>query len=890
MRRARAFLVRFTALFRRRDADLSAEIESHLAFHIDDNLRAGMSPEEARRYALLRFGGIEPIKERYRDQRGVPVLDDLFQDVRYGLRQLSQHRAFTIVAITALALGVGATIAIFSVVNTVLLRPLPIRDADRFVLITTVNSSDGDASSPAKFVQWRAESSILQDTSAILNGTVNYTGGDALELWHSARVSTDAFRCWGMPILRGRGFSPGEEVPNGPRVAVISEEMWASRFTNDPQVLGKTISLNSEPYTIVGVVGTVAPTREFGPTVDVYVPFQIDPNTTEQGNYFDVVARLKPGVTLDQVRARLRTSTTEYRLKFPKALGPQETFTATPIREALVVDTRPLLMLLLGAVSLVLLIACANVANLLLARATVRKREIAIRAAIGADRGRVIRQLLSESLLLSFAGGAAGLCLGYAGIHALLLVNTAALPLVGANGAQVIIDWRVATFALAVSLLTGMIFGLYPAFQSSRADLSAALRESSVQTGASRKQNRMQAGLVIGEVCLAVILLIGAALLIRSFSALYAVNSGLQTKNVVTMDVLMTGPKYAKTDAATSAVRRSLKAIRSIRGVEAAGVTCCLPLAQGTYNMNFEIVGRPHDQPNQDIGWATVSPGYFAAYNIPLRRGRDFMDRDDRSSPPVVLINETMAHEYWHDSDPLGERLRIGDGTNEFKDEPVRQIIGVVGDVRDEGLSLKSRPVMYIPQAQLPDTANTFFLRLMPLGWVIRVREDPARLIPSIQAQLERATGLPVTGVSQMDRVVWAQTSRERFNLLLMSVFGSTALLLAAIGLYGLMIYTVSQQTREIGIRLVLGEEATRIRQAVLQQGLALTAVGIGIGLAAAWGLSHLLEGLLFGVRTHDPAVFAAVPLILGIVALLAIWPAAHRASRVDPARSLRCE
>jgi putative ABC transport system permease protein len=809
------------------------------------------------------------------------MLNHLVQDLRYGFRQLRRRPAFTATAVAALALGIGVTTAIFSVVNTVLLKPLPVTDPDRLAILTTVGNSEGDPASPAKFEHWLAESDVLQDVSAILSSPVNY----GREQWISTRLSANGFHCWGIPILHGRGFTQEEDLPGGPPVALISEEIWTHRFASDPQILGKTISLNGEPHTIVGIAGNAAQrSANSGPRADVYVPFQIDPNTTNQGNYFSVLARLKPGVTWEQARARLKASTAEYRAKFPGALGPNESFTAKPLREAIAGDVRPLLLLLLGAVSFVLLIACANVTNLLLVRAAGRRREIAIRTAIGASRGRVIRQLLTESLLLSAAGGALGLVLGQAGIRALLAVNTASLPLVGTNGTEVTMDWRVVTFALMVSFITGIVFGLFPAFQASRADAGAAIW---------RRSTKARAVLVVSEVSLAAVLLVGSALLIRSFAALYAVHPGFETKNVVTMDVLMAGSKYSKASGVADTVRRGLERIRAIPGVAAAGTTCCLPLAQGTFDENFEIMGSGRaSAPGEDVGWTTVSPGYFDAYKIAMKRGRAFTDRDDSKSPAVAIINERMAQRYWKDADPLKDRILIGrdTGVNEFKDEPVRQIIGIVSDVREEGLESEPRAVMYVPQAQLTDAESALFFRLLPMGWVIRTNQEPQRLVKSIQEELEHATGLPVTGAASMDQVVWAQTGRQRFNVLLMTIFGCSALLLAAIGIYGLMAYTVAQQTREIGIRLALGAEASGITKAVVRQGMSLALTGVTIGMTAAWGLSRLIGSLLFGVKTHDPMVYFTVPILLTVVALVAVWPAAVRASRVSPAESLRHE
>ena len=659
-------------------------------------------------------------------------------------------------------------------------------------------------------------------------------------------------------------------------------------------MLGKTISLDGEAHTVIGIVGDISALRAYVPFSEVYVPFQIDPNSSDQGAYFNVVARLKSGTTLDQARARLRASTREYRTKFPTDLGPKESFTAKRFREDMVGGHRPLLLVLLGAVSLVLLIACANVANLLLARAPSRRREIAIRAAIGAGRGRMIRQLLTESALLSLAGGTLGLLLGYGGIRALLAINTAGLPMVGENGTAVTIDWRVMGFALLISLGTGIVFGLFPALEGSRADLNAVLKDGSGRSGGGPRQNKARALLVISEVSLAVVLLVGSGLLIRSFAALYAVDPGFDAKNIVTMNVLLTGPKYSKTASVADTIRIGLEQLRALPGVTAASATCCLPLTGATWDMNFDTVSRPAaaSSTNQEVGWATVSPGYFEVLRIPLKQGRSFNAGDDSKSPAVVVINERMAQEYWRDGKALGERIAIGrgGGMKEFKNEPVRQIVGIIGDIRSEGLDTKPRPIMYIPQAQLPDAENALFSRLLPLAWAVRTRGQPRGLVPAIQEQLRHATGLPVTDVASMDQVVWGQTAPQRFAVLLMTVFGSTALLLAAIGIYGLMAYTVEQRRREIGIRMALGAESHQVRNMVVRQGMTLALAGVVAGLGAAWGLARLITSFLFGVRVHDLPVFVAVPIVLYIVALVAVYAPANRASRVNPIDSLRYE
>jgi putative ABC transport system permease protein len=485
-----------------------------------------------------------------------------------------------------------------------------------------------------------------------------------------------------------------------------------------------------------------------------------------------------------------------------------------------------------------------------------------------------------------------GLLLGYTGIRALLAVNTADLPLVGQDGSAVAMDWRVMGFALAVSLLTGIAFGLFPALQASRADLSSILKDSSGRSGTGLRQNKSRASLVVSEVSLAVILLVGSGLLIRTFVALYAVDRGFETKNVVAMRMLLTGPKYLKSIGVANMVRGSLEDIRVLPGVVAATATCCVPL-QDITNLSFDIISRPSTGGtfSRVGGWTTASPGFFEVFKIPLKRGRTFYESDDSKSPPVVVINETMVRQYWKGSDPLKDRIVIGKGVmKEFDDEPVRQIIGIVGDVRDAGLDADPRPVMYVPQAQLPDSVNARFFRTGTMSWVVRMQAETHGLVQAIREQLRQATGLPLSDVQSMDDVVSLSTSRQRFNMLLMTVFGCAALLLAAIGIYGLMAYTVEQRTQEIGIRLALGAEASQVRNIVVKQGMSLAMAGVVAGLGAAWALARVMESLLFGVKGRDPIVFVAVPVVLSVVALVAVWLPANRASRVNPIDCLRYE
>ena len=820
-------------------------------------------------------------------------METLVKDLTHAIRMFRQNAAFTIAAVAALALGIAANTAIFSVVNAVLLKPVPFPEPDRLVMfMNTSPQGQGTAASPAKFQHWRSQAEVVEQAAAVRTGIVNLTDSGIPEQLRSGQVSVDYFRLLGAPIIQGRSFSAEEDAPGGPRVAVISEGLWTRRFGRDPAIVGRSISLSGDPHVVIGIVSTAFDTSEFGPRPDVWTAFQLDPNTADQGHYFMAAARLKPGVELAQAQARLKLSAEEYTTKYPNALGPNGGFSVAPLQDAFVSNVRPTLLVMSVAVIFVLLIACANVANLLLVRATARRREIAIRSAIGAGRGRIIRQLLTESVLLSVAGGALGLVLGVAGIRALLSINTAGMPRIGENGSLVGIDWRVVAFTVVVSLATGLLFGLIPALHGSRTDLNVALKESGGRSGTGFRQNKMRSVLVVAEVALALVLLIGSALLIRTNLALGAVNAGFDARNVLKMNMSLSGARFQTSMGVDQMVRDGTERLRALPGVEFASATCCVPL-EGGYGLPFQIVGRPLEQgPFHGGGaWLTVSPGYYDVFKIPVKRGRGFTDRDTATGPPVVIINEAMARQFWNDGDPLSERLIIGRGVmREFASEPERQVIGVVGDVRGGGLNNEPGPTMYIPQGQVPDAVNALNMRISTMKWVVRTRTEPYALSSAIQEQLRQATGLPVSEIRTMEDVVARSTSRQRFNMLLMTVFGAAAVLLAAIGIYGLMAYSVEQRTQEIGIRLALGAETSKVRRMIVLQGMSLAAIGVVVGIASALGLTRFMANLLFGVQARDPMVFLGIPLLLTAVALAAVWLPANRVTRVDPLTALRSE
>jgi putative ABC transport system permease protein len=820
------------------------------------------------------------------------LLEVLLKDVRYAFRMLRRSPGFAATAIAALALGIGANTAIFTVVNTVLLQPLSYPNPDQLVqLELSTSQGNGNITSIPKFNIWKEQTQVLQDISAYDQGGpgINLNGGDRPEQLKGIHVSSSFFQLFGARVAAGRTFSAEEDRPGGPPVVVLSGGLWQRRFGGDRNLIGKTIDLGGEGYTVTGILD-----QKFSsdPPADIYLPLKADPTSTDQAHFLRAAARLKPGVSLEQAKSALKLAADQFKRKFPNSMGPQDSFTAEPLRDTIVGDVRKSLLILLGAVSFVLLIACANVANLLLARATIRKREIAIRSAIGAGRGRLIRQLLTESVVLSLSGGILGLGLGYLGVRGLLQINPGNIPRVGEFGEQVSLDWRVLLFTLVVSIVTGIVFGLVPAFSASRTDLNLTLKESGSRSGSGLRQNKARSILVVTEVALALVLLMGAALLIRTFSALRSVNPGFDTRNILTMEMSLAASRFDKTAGVEQLVREAQRRVESLPGVVAVAETCCLPL-QGGLGLPFIIEGRPLTQGTSHGGgpWKPVSARYFDVFKIPLVRGRLFTDRDDRGAPGVVLISEGLAKQFWPNSDPIGQRLTIGKGVGPEFEEPPREIIGIVGDTRDQGLDNKPNPTMYVPVTQINDGVTKLNNGFIPAVWVIRTSVEPFSLSKEIQEELRTASGgLPVAHIRSMDQVRGESTASSDFNLTLLMIFAAVALLLAAIGIYGLMAYSVQQRRQEIGIRMALGATAQDVRGMVVKQGMAMAVAGVLIGIAAALGLTHWMASLLYGVTPRDPLAMASVALLLAGVAFAATYLPARRASRVDPVVSLRYE
>ena len=821
-------------------------------------------------------------------------MNTIGKDLKHAWRSFRENPVFTSTAVLALTLGIGVNIAIFSVVNAVLLKPIPYDSPDTLVMPmnTNNNAMAGPAASPAKYMHYKAQTDVLEHVTAFRSISMNFERGDVLENVPVHQVTAEFFDAFRPQVLAGRAFTAEEDLPNAARTVLLNESFWRQRLGADPNIVGQSITLSGNPYTVVGIVARGFEFRDFGGG-DLWVPFQFDPTTKDQGHYFLSAARLKPGVTLAQAQARLVASAAGYREQFPAALNATAGFSVVSYQDAIVGQARSTLYVALGAVGFVLLIACANVANLLLIRATSRRREMAVRVALGAGRWRIVRQLLTESVLLALIGGVLGLILGYIGMRLLLTVNTAGLPRLGDSGSLLGMDWRVALFGVGLSIFTGLLFGLIPALLASRADLNSIIKDSSGRSGSGFRQNKTRSVLVLVEVSLAVVLLVGAALLIRTSYALGNVDPGFQAKNVLTLRTSLSAPQYRTSSGVAQTAQSALERIRQIPGVVAATMTCCIPL-QGGYGLPFNIIGKPHEGPFTGGGGIVFSAsGYFDAFNIPVVRGRAFDDRDTGTATPVVVVNQAWVKQYFKEGDPIGERILIGGGAANMKElttEPVREIIGIVGDVRAQGLGNDPGPVMYMPQAQETDGLNALMQAAGAMAWIVRTSAGPEAVSGTVQNILRQETGVPVTNIQNMESIVSVSVSRQRLNMLLMTTFGVAALALAAIGIYGLMAYSVQQRTQEIGIRLALGALPARVRSGVIRQGMLLVAIGVAVGVVVAFFLTRLLASVLFGVAARDPFVFVGVPLVLGVAAFAAVAIAAQRASRVDPLDALRYE
>ena len=823
-------------------------------------------------------------------------MSGLAQDLRHSLRVLRQRPSFTVAAVSALALGIGANTAIFSVLNGLLLEPLPFKTASRLVCVFRGfrGGSFGPTASIPKFVVWKDHNQVFSAITAYdFSGPgLNLGGIDTPEQIKGIHASAGFFEVFGVNPILGRTFTEAEDQPGRPLLAVISYGLWRRHWGGEPQIVGRPIMLNGEPYQVIGVLPQ---NFQPDPPADVWIPLQADPASTNQGNYLRVAAVLKPGVTLETAKAQLKIVGEQFRRLYPKVMDPEETVTALPMKEWVVGDARRALWILTGAVGFVLLIACADVANLLLARSTARMKEIAVRTALGAGRLRIIGQLLTESVLMAVIAGALGLFLGVWGLRTLLAVSPVDLPRVAelTSGSWLAaLDWRMLVFTAGVSLVTGLLFGLVPALHIARSDLSSILKESGSRTIAGGRQHARSA-LVVCEISLALVLLTGATLLIRTFVSLRTVDGGFDAHNVLTLQTSLNGAKYASTSKVEILARRVIERLESLPGVESATAAIAIPLELGP-DIPFSIEGRPPSDGgpyNGDVQWRSAMPHYFDALKIPLLRGRFFTLQDTAKAPPVVIINEAMAKKYWPNQDPIRQRITIGKGIGPEFDEPPRQIVGVVGNVRETGLNNPPPEVYYVPLGQVTDGFTRLANAVLPISWLIRASGDPRTLVAAVKHEfLAVDHELPVARIRTMQQVIQDATARHSFNMLLLTIFAVIALALAAIGIYGVMSYSVEQRTHEIGIRAALGARLTDLVRLVLAQGMRLAGIGLMIGVAASFALTRLMSGLLYGVKPTDPATYVIVAALLAGVAFLATYIPAHRAARMDPMIALRHE
>ncbi len=810
----------------------------------------------------------------------------MWKDVKHALRTLLRNPGFTVAAVSALALGIGANTAIFSVVNAVLIKPLNYPHADRMVkFLSPSNEIANDLHNIPEFHFLQRQTNLFKEVVAFDNAGpgFNLTGGVRPEQVNGIHVTEGYFRMYGAPVALGRTFTPQEDSPHGGKVVVLSYGLWQRRFGGDPAISGKSISLGNEPHTVVGVIG-----RDFVGDVqaDLWLPFQFDPVSTDFNVAYFVTGLLQPDLTITKANSALTAATPEYLREFPKSWDPH--FRVGPLFDSIIGDARNSLMMMLGAVGLVLLIACANVASLLLVRATVRKREFAIRSALGAGRARIVRQLLVESVLLALSGGVLGIILGLLGLRALLAVSPAGLPRVGENGSAISIDWRVLGFTLGVSLVTGILFGLFPAFSTSRSDLTSALKEGGSRSGTSSHQARVRSLLVISEISSAVVLLIGAVLLIRTYFALHNVDPGFDPRNVVTMEMSLNGPRYQKSAGLAQLLRDGRNRLNALPGVDLAAAGFWRPIDVEDGTGGFHIVGRPVDKNCCGSKWMSITPGYLNLFKIPVLRGRDFNESDNSDAPHVALINQAFARKYFPHEDPIGQHIDHG---QEGGQRGIETIIGVVADFHDGGLAVPADAMMILPIPQVSDEYNAAYASIQPLFWLVRTQGDPHPYIPAITEQLRIASdGFPVAHFRTMHEVMGRSTARQSFQMLLLTIFGAMALVLAAIGIYALMSYSVAQRTQEMGIRMALGADCRHIRGMVVWQGMRLALAGVALGVGAAFGLTRLISSLLYSVKAIDPVAFIAAPILLTTIALIAVWLPAARASKVDPMQVLRAE
>lgn len=801
-------------------------------------------------------------------------MDTLFKDIRFSIRSLLKHPAFAAISILTLALGIGANTAIFSVVNAVLLRPLAYREPERLVTILHANASPV---APANFLDWKQQNQSLASMAAAQWWEPNLTGKDQPEHLRGLQLTADMFQLLGIDPLLGRTFATGEDQPGRENVLVLGHAFWQRRFVGDRSVIGQQLTLDGKSFTIIGVM---PPEFHFAPFwathAEVWAPLNLAARHDDRGGQsLRVFGRLKQGVTRAQAQTEMQTINHRLEEQYPNDVKGLAVF-VNPLLENVVGKTRPALLVLLTAVGFVLLIACANVANLMLARATSRQKEIALRMVLGAGRARIARQLLTESVILALAGGVFGLLLAVVVIKLLVSLGPASLPRLETIG----LDPAVLAFTLVLSVLTGLLFGLAPVWQTRRANFNASLKDGargSTDAGGRLGARRL---LVISEMALAVMLLIGGGLLVRSFRQLRAIDPGFNPNHLMTMTVSLAGSQHSTGALRSAFFDQILPRIAAVPGVESASAINHLPIGGDLWTLGFTIEGQPAPPPGTTQGavYRIIRPEYFRTMGATLLSGRDFNTHDHQTAPAVVMINEAMARRYWPNQNPLGRRIKINDeGVNP------REIVGVVKDARQGDWTLAASPEVYLSHLQATEPHG--------LTLVVRTAGDPAAVVSGIQNEIWAVDkSLPVSEIKSMDEVIAEALGPQRFNMLLLGVFGGVALLLATVGIYGVMSNAVTSRTQEIGIRMALGAQAKDVMGMIVGQGMLLTVIGIGLGLVGAFFVTQLMSGLLYGVSATDQTTFVAVPVLLTVVAMFGCYVPARRATKVDPLVALRYE